>query len=86
MSKKLRICHYPQIPCEPFFVEVKDLHEAKKIYNILADYDLFQYDNNIKPDYSNMTTLEEYSEEEKQWCDWCDEDTGLDFNEYIENE
>lgn len=85
MSKKLRICHYPQIPCEPFIVKVKDLYEAKKIYNILADYDAFQYDNNIKPDYCNMATLEEYCEEEKEWRDWYDEETGLDFNEYLES-
>jgi hypothetical protein len=57
---KLRVCHYPQIPCEPFIVGVDTLEEAKKMMDTLADYDLFQYNNKIKPDYSNMTILEQW--------------------------
>lgn len=87
MNKKLRVCHYPQIPCEPFIVEVGDLKEAKLLFDTLANYDLFQYDNNIKPDYSNMTILEEYDEFEKEWCSWCDEETRIDdLDIYFENE
>lgn len=83
--KKLRICHYPQIPCEPFIVEVESLEEAHKIMNILANYDLFQYENKIKPDYSNMTILEQWDEEEQDWYDWCDDETGIDnLGEYFE--
>lgn len=68
--KKLRICHFPQIPCEPFIVPVKDLEEAKKILDVLADYDIFQFENKIKPDYCNMTTLEEWDEKEQDWIDY----------------
>jgi len=36
--KKLRVAHYPQIPCKPFIVEVKDEEQAylvsEKIINI----------------------------------------------------
>jgi len=60
MSKKLRVSHFPQVPCEPFIAEVKDLYEAKKIMDTLAYYDLFQYKNRIKPDYTNVTVLEEW--------------------------
>lgn len=84
--KRLRINHFPQIPCKGFVVEVKNLEEAKKIYNVLADYDMFQYENRIKPDYCNVTSLEEYCEKEKEWYDWYDEETGLDFREYIDME
>lgn len=81
---KLRIKHYPQIPCKPFIVEVNSLGEAKKISDTLAYYDLFQYKNKIKPDYSNMTILEEYDEKEKEWLSWEDEETGInDLNEYF---
>jgi hypothetical protein len=83
--KKLRICHYPQIPCEPFIVKVESLEEADKIMNTLANYDLFQYENKIKPDYSNMAILEQWDEEEQEWCDWCDDETGIDdLEEYFE--
>lgn len=82
---KLRVCHYPQIPCKPFIVKVASLEEAKKIMDTLADYDFFQYRNNIKPDYSNSTVLEQWDEEEKDWLCWMDEDTGIDnLDEYFE--
>jgi hypothetical protein len=80
--KKLRVCHFPQIPCKPFIVSVKDLEEAKKIFDVLADYDLFQFKNKIKPDYANATVLEEWDEEEQDWLSWYDEETGLDFDQY----
>lgn len=68
-----------------FFVEVKDLEEAKLIFNTLANYDLFQYKNHIKPDYSNATVLEEYDEEDKEWVSWFNEESGLDdIDEYFE--
>lgn len=83
--KRLRVVHYPQIPCEPFIVEVKDLTEAKKVKDILANYDLFQYDNKIKPDYANMAIVEEFNEAEKSWESWLDEETGIDdIDEYFE--
>ena len=83
--KKLRVSHFPQVPCDPFIVDVKDLHEAKKVMDILADYDYFQYKNNIKPDYSNMGIVEEWDEEEQEWLDWMDDETGIDdLDEYFE--
>ncbi|MGL4573047.1 MAG: hypothetical protein ACRCVJ_18550 [Clostridium sp.] len=85
MTKKLRVVHYPQIPCKGFKVEVKDEIEAKKIMDVLADYDLFQYENKIKPDYCNSTILEQYNEEDKQWEDWFDDKSGVDdIDEYLE--
>ena len=83
--KKLRISHFPQVPCSPFIVEVNDVQEAKKIMDILADYDYFQYHNNIKPDYANVTILEEWNEEEQEWLSWMDDETGIDdLDEYFE--
>lgn len=83
--KKLRVSHFPQIPCKAFTVEVKTLEEAKKISDVLANYDLFQYENRIKPDYANATVVEEFDEEEQEWISWCDDKTGIDdIDEYFE--
>lgn len=83
--KKLRVSHFPQIPCKGFVVEVEDLKQAKKICDVLANYDLFQYENRIKPDYCNATVIEEFDEEEQEWMSWCDEETGIDdIDEYFE--
>ena len=49
----LRVWWIPQIPMKAFHVPVKSISEAKLILNTLADYDLFQWRNKVKPDYSN---------------------------------
>lgn len=85
MNKKLRVCHFPQIPCEPFIVEVENLKQAKEICNVLANYDLFQFENKIKPDYCNTTVVEIFDDKEQEWVSWYDEETGIDdINEYFE--
>lgn len=82
---KLRVCHFPQIPCKPFTIEVEDLKQAKFLCDSLANYDLFQFENRIKPDYANMTTVEMWDEEIQEWHLWSDEETGIDdINEYFE--
>ena len=56
--KQLRVWWMPQVPMTPFYVEVSSVEEGVKIMHVLADYDIFQYKNNIKPDYSNTGGLE----------------------------
>ena len=83
---KFRIAHFPQVPCKPFYVPVRDLKEAQKVSDILADYDAFQFNHRIKPDYSNMTILEVFDEDTNGWLSWEDEATGIsDIDEYFEH-
>jgi hypothetical protein len=75
----LKVWHIPQIPGKSFEVAVNNIEEAKIILNILADYDIFQYENNIKPDYCNLQGLIVYDEDadgdgNSDWVDWEDED------------
>ncbi len=54
--------------------------------NVLANYDLFQLENSIKPDYSNVGGLEVRRVCDPdactcrccEWEDWYDEETGID--------
>ena len=51
--------------------------------DVLADYDLFQLNNRIKPDYVNAGGLCRWCEDldgngTPGWGDWCDEETGHD--------
>lgn len=57
METKLRVWHIPQMPCKSFHVPVSSPGEAIKILGVLADYDLFQFENHIKPDYSSAQGL-----------------------------
>lgn len=75
---KLRVWWIPQVPGERFFVDVASVAEAKKMLNVLARYDAFQLEHNIKPDYSNVGGLEELVDGE--WCEWSD-DNGLDIDD-----
>jgi hypothetical protein len=80
MKEKFRVWWIPQVPMEPFYVNVKSITEARKIIGVLADYDAFQYENKIKPDYSNVGGLEVFDKEDitdsadGSWVEWYDED------------
>lgn len=77
----LRVWWKPQIPMKPsFLVNVATPTEAKKLLNVLADYDLFQWDNKIKPDYCNAGGLCIFEGDE--WVDWHDPETDLGIDEW----
>jgi hypothetical protein len=50
---ELRVWWIPQVPMESFIYSVPTLEAAKRLCDALARYDLFQLENNIKPDYNN---------------------------------
>lgn len=88
---KLRVWWIPQMcAIKSFYVPVETVEEGKKVMDMLAAYDLFQMQNNIKPDYSNIGGLQMWDEEEKEWCDWYMEtkdnyfDNANDFCEQCE--
>ena len=68
----LQVWWIPQVPVKPFEVSVSSVEEARKILTTLADYDIFQFENDIKPDYCNAGGL--LICENGEWVDWCDED------------
>jgi hypothetical protein len=50
---KFRVWWIPQVPMDPFIVEVASYAEGKKIEDVLADYDRFQFEKRVKGDYCN---------------------------------
>lgn len=73
----LRVWWIPQIPGKPFYVNVSSVAEGVKLMDVLAKYDAFQLEHNIKPDYSNAGGLE-MKDADGYWSDWYDEESGLD--------
>jgi hypothetical protein len=71
---QLRVWHIPQVPMAAFRVDVASVEEAKKVLSILADYDIFQFENKVKPDYANASGLE--TVENGEWREWWSEDGG----------
>ena len=72
MAKLLRVWWVPQVPMDAFYKEVSSVEEGALLIETLALYDLFQYENKIKPDYCNVGGLQEWDEEDREWIDWYD--------------
>lgn len=81
---RFRVYWIPQVPMKPYYVEVDSPEEAALLLITLADYDKFQYENKIKPDYCNTGGLQIWDADEKEWLDWTDDDTGDDIRTYME--
>lgn len=86
----LRVWWMPQVgsAAGTFYYPVTSMAEAKHMLKMLAFYDLFQYEHNIKPDFCNTGGLQIYDETEEnpedRWCDWYNED-GYELDEVDEN-
>lgn len=88
MSKKMRVWHIPQLGMntEPFYVYVDNEIEGKIIMDMLAAYDMYQLQNNIKPDYANANGLHLWNDKEQIWEDWwkeVDSEYYDDIEEYL---
>ncbi len=80
---QLRVWWIPQVPMQAFTVPVASVADGAKLLRVLADYDAFQFEHNVKPDYSNAGGLQQWDEDSDGegspgWVDWCDEETGCD--------
>lgn len=84
VPNKLKVVHYPQVPCKPYEVEVKDEYEAKKIIDILAFQHLFLFEENIIPDYSNIISVVMLVEEAGEWEDYYNDKEMMDWDELEE--
>jgi len=76
----LQVWWVPQVPMKAFTVPVKSLREAKLTLDTLARYDIFQFENKVKPDFSNAGGLNVF--EDGEWVDWHHPETGDDFDAY----
>lgn len=85
---KLRIWWIPQAgACDPFYIPVESVEEGKKVMDLLAAYDVFQFQSMIKPDYCNVGGLEMFDEETGEWNDWyleTEDDYFENVDEYCE--
>lgn len=79
----LQVWWVPQVPMKAFTVDVASVAEGVKIMDTLAEYDIFQADNNVKPDFCNAGGLQQWCADcdgdgTPGWEDWYDDETGED--------
>jgi hypothetical protein len=80
---QLQVWWIPQVPMTPFAVHVLNIAEAILVLKTLANYDAFQFEQNVKPDYCNAGGLNVW--EGGEWVDWYDDD-GDDIGAYVSGE
>lgn len=79
----LQVWWVPQVPMTAFEWPVKDVASGVLLLDVLAEYDRFQYENKVKPDYCNDGGILRWCEDSDGegtpgWLDWYDEETGED--------
>lgn len=79
-KRLLRVCHYPQIPCDPFTVDVKDEEQAYVVEQALIHQHLFLFEHNIIPDYCNAIMIEMFDDGE--WVDYFNDELDMDWDQY----
>lgn len=73
VATEYRIWWIPQIGMDQiFYYSVASVGDGHNALNMLANYDIFQFENNVKPDYSNMGGLEGLYPD--GWSGWHDDD------------
>ena len=82
VKNRLRVCHFPQVPCEPFRVSVNNEWEAYLISEVLGNQHLWLFNNEMIPDYSNIITVEMWDKEENDWADYWNESECMDWEEF----
>lgn len=80
VPNKLRVIHYPQVPCLGFEVDVPNEQVAFLIKNALADQHLFLLDQKIIPDYSNAILV--LMLQDGEWVGYYNDDEGMDWEEF----
>ena len=80
---KIRVCHYPQVPCQPFRVGVNNEWEAYLIVETLAKQHLWLFENKMIPDYCNVITVEMWDAEDG-WVDYYNETEGMEWEEFVQ--
>jgi len=84
MSKpaNVRIWWIPQIGMVgQFRVPVTSVEEGFRVCDILARYDLFQFENRVKPDYANVGGVQifedgEWYDMDKEEWEWRQQENG----------
>lgn len=70
-QERFRAVYVPQVPMKGIVIEAPSLEKAVYALESMIALSVFEYDNNVKPDYSDMAVIERWDGDE--WED-VDED------------
>lgn len=70
----LKVWYIPQIPMPAFEVEVPDLATARIVHDALIGLSLFEFENRVKPDYSDAGGIVRWESDGEGGFAWFDVD------------
>lgn len=79
-GKRLQVWHSPQLPCQPFKVDVKDEYEALKMINTLADQHIWLFKNKIIPDYVNSFVV--VMHDRNEWVPYYNTEEDMEWDAF----
>ena len=68
-ATRFKIFYIPQVPMHAFEREYEDFETAKEVLNAIINFSIFEFDNNVKPDYSDVAGISYWEEAEQDWED-----------------
>ncbi|OZB79885.1 hypothetical protein [Microbacterium sp. 13-71-7] len=71
-NKRFRIWYVPQVPMKAFTREFDDLDAAKMVLNAVIDFSIFEFENDVKPDYSDAAGISRWESDGDGGFDWFD--------------
>lgn len=76
-ATRFKIFYIPQFPMPAFEREYEDFETAKEVLNAIINFSIFEYDNNVKPDYSDVAGISYWDDEADEGYEWEDVDEEL---------
>lgn len=73
-EERFRAVYVPQVPMHALTVEVSSLEQAVIALESITALSIFEFENRVKPDYSDFGTIERWDDEEQDWEDVDEED------------
>lgn len=73
-DERFRAVYVPQVPMHALTVEVSSLEHAVIALQSIIALSIFEFENRVKPDYSDFGTIERWDTEEQDWEAVEDED------------
>lgn len=70
----LRIWYVPQVPMKAFTEPVETVAEGNRLLDVIYRLALFELENRVKPDYSNMGGVARWETDGEGGFDWYDVD------------
>lgn len=70
----LVVWYIPQVPMKAFRYPAPDLNTAVLMLDALCRFSLFEFDNNVKPDFSSAAGISRWETDGEGGFDWYDVD------------